>query len=103
MADGKQGEESSLTDEAILAQLKRIAREQLELQPERIERINLDARIVQGLELDSLAQVVLLTQVEEHYQLVIGLEDRERLHEVDSVGDLVSLIRELAQQERAPR
>ena len=91
---GKRG--PTLTEQAILAQLRTIAREQLDLPPEKIERIQLDVPIVQGLELDSLAQVVMLTQLEEHYGLDLEPEDRERLQEIETVRDLVELVDHLA-------
>ncbi len=76
--------------EEILFRLKRIASENLEMPPERVGEIGLDTPIVEGLELDSLAQVTLITTVENDFGIVFEPEDREQLR---TVRDLVQLIR----------
>jgi acyl carrier protein len=75
----------------ILLFLKEIALEELELKPEQIEHLDMDTAIVEGLQLDSVMQVVLITQIEEHFGFVFDLEDNDKL---ETVGDLVEMIQE---------
>ncbi|MEW6444121.1 MAG: acyl carrier protein [bacterium] len=75
--------------EQILAFLRQIAERELELDPADIGHMQLDTPIVEGLKLDSVTQVVLLTEIEEHYGFLFELEDRERL---ETVRDLVEMI-----------
>lgn len=81
------------TDEAVLERLKQLAGDRLELTPEKMEAIRPEARIGEGLQFDSLAQVTLLAAIEDEFGFAIEFEDRERLQ---SVSDLVRLIRERA-------
>jgi acyl carrier protein len=76
--------------EAILADLKRIAVGKLELAPERLARIRPDASLVEVLELDSLAQVVFVLEIEEHYGFRFEPEEIAR---VQTIADLVGVIR----------
>ena len=75
--------------EEILAYLKEIAEEELEVAEEQISRIALDTQIVEGLQLDSVSQVVLITNIEEKYGFLFDLEDREK---IQTVQDLVEMI-----------
>ena len=77
------------SEEGILAYLKEIAEEELELSEEQINRITLDTQIVEGLQLDSVSQVVLITAIEEKYDFLFDFEDREKLQ---TVRDLVDMI-----------
>lgn len=74
---------------SILAHLKQVAQEQLNMTPEQVEAIRPDARIVDGLELDSLAQVVLMTSVERDFGCTLHPEE---LQNVETVDDLLQLI-----------
>lgn len=83
---------TTLTEGEILACLARVAREKLELKPEQLARLHLDTQLIDGLQLDSLMQVVLITAVEEHYGFVFDDEDREHLQATQTMRDLVRLI-----------
>lgn len=82
-----------LTDDAIVSYLRGVAQEQLELKPAQLDLIALDLPVVEGLQLDSLAQVTLLAAIEDGYGLTIEFEQREQ---IVTVADLVALIRERA-------
>ena len=82
-----------MTDEEILSKLRNIAQAELELRPEQAERIQMETAIVDGLQLDSLKQVILLTSVEETFQFELTLEDRQSLQGLATVGDLVRFVR----------
>jgi acyl carrier protein len=82
------------SEEDVLARLRALAREELELKPEEIGRVAPDTLLVEGLELDSLRQVVLVTSVEEQFGFELTHEDRDRLLQLRTVGDLIGLIRE---------
>ncbi len=84
-----------LSQEAILAYLREIAREELELSEEQIAQIEMETPIVEGLQLDSVTQVVLLTTIEEEYDFLFEFEDREK---IETVADLVGIIQERAGQ-----
>jgi acyl carrier protein len=81
--------------EEILTYLKELAEEELELSEEQILRIDLDTQIVEGLELDSVSQVVLITNIEEEYGFLFDFEDREK---IQTVRDLVDMIQARAGQ-----
>ena len=76
-------------EEGILIYLKELAEEELELSEEQISRIALDTEIVEGLQLDSVSQVVLITNIEEEYGFLFDFEDREK---IQTVRDLVEMI-----------
>ena len=80
---------SNPSEEGILAYLKELAEEELELPEEQISRIELDTQIVEGLQLDSVSQVVLITNIEEKYGFLFDFEDREK---IQTVRDLVEMI-----------
>lgn len=75
--------------ESILAHLKDVAREQLNMSSEQIAGINPDARILDSLQLDSLATVVLMAAIEKDFGCAF---DPEELQQVETVRDLVALI-----------
>jgi len=66
-----------------------VAQEQMNLTPEQIAAIRPEARIIDGLELDSLAQVVLMTSIERDFGCTFS---PEQLQGVETVHDLVQLI-----------
>lgn len=77
-------------ESAVLAHLRAIAAEKLELPPAQLALITPDLALVEGLQLDSLAQVTLLAAIEDDFGMTIDFEDREKIH---TVADLVNLIR----------
>ena len=76
-------------EETILEHLKKIAREQLNLTPEQIAAIGPDVSLMDALQLDSLAQVVLVTTIEQDFGCAFGLEQWQQLV---TVQDLVRMI-----------
>ena len=83
-------------EESILARLKEVAREQLNMTPEQIAGINPDARILDSLQLDSLATVVLMAAIEKDFGCAF---DPDELQQVETVRDLVGLIIKRTSQE----
>ena len=79
------------SEDEILDFLKSIAQEELELTEDEIAQMTLETRIVEGLQLDSVDQVVLVTAIEDHYDFQFDFEDGER---VGTLSDLVQMIRE---------
>ena len=71
----------------ILEHLREIAIEHLEVE----EKVYMETSLVEGLQLDSLTQVVLINEIETAYNFEFELEDQERLH---TIADLVELILE---------
>ena len=88
---------TSLTEDQMLEHLKGVARKELDLLPEQIARIQLDTPIVEGLQLDSLQQIVLIANIEATFGFEFSPEDREQLQGLETVGDLVRLVRRRAQ------
>jgi acyl carrier protein len=84
----------ALSDAQLLAQIRMLAATELELKEEQVAGVQLDTPIVEGLELDSLKQVMLLTSLEETYGVVLAPATVEELRALRTVGDLVRLIRE---------
>jgi acyl carrier protein len=82
--------------EQIYERLRAIAVERLSLTPEQIASMRPEQPIVEGLQLDSLAQVTLIAAIEDEFGVVLEMEDRERIH---TLRDLVTLIRERAASE----
>lgn len=82
-----------MTDQEILSYLNKIAVEILELEPERIRRLVPEQPLAEAFELDSVAQLVFLTQIEDGYGFVFEMEDGEGLR---TIADLVQIIRERA-------
>jgi acyl carrier protein len=76
-------------EKSILMHLKHIAVEQLNMTPEQIGAINPSARIMDSLQLDSLAQVVLMAAIERDFGCTL---DAEQLQDVETLRDLVALI-----------
>jgi acyl carrier protein len=76
-------------EETILEHLKTIAKEQLNLTPEQIQAIGPSVSLVDALQLDSLAQVVLVTTIEQDFGCAFGLDQWQQL---ETVQDLVKMI-----------
>ena len=79
----------SWNEETILTHLKKIAREQLNLTPEQIDGIGPNVPLMDALQLDSLAQVVLVTTIEQDFGCAFGLEQWQ---ELETMQDLVRMI-----------
>lgn len=77
-------------EEAILARLKQLILDQLEVEP---DEITLDARFIDDLGADSLDIVELIMSLEEEFDLEIPDEHAER---IATVGDAVAYIKEYA-------
>ena len=91
----------SLTDEQVLEYLKRLGASELELTPTQIERIRFESTVTEGLQLDSLRQVILLTNIEENFGIEFSLQDRQELLAIATVRDLVRLIRRCVMSRRS--
>jgi acyl carrier protein len=76
-------------EEAILEHLKKIAREQLNLTNEQINSIGPQDSLMDAFELDSLAQVVLVTTIEQDFGCGFALDQWQQL---ETVQDLVQMI-----------
>jgi len=76
-------------EETIMEHLKKIARDQLNLPAEQIATLGPDVSLMDALQLDSLAQVVLVTTIEQDFGCAFGLEQWQQL---DTVDDLVKMI-----------
>jgi acyl carrier protein len=81
----------ALPAQQIYQRLHNIVTERLELTPEQIAAMRPDLPIVQGLQLDSLAQVTLIAGIEDEFQIELDLEDRQR---ITTLADLVALIQQ---------
>jgi len=66
------------------------------MKPDDILGVGAETPLVEGLQLDSLRQVVLVTSVEAHFGFELGHEDHDRVRALRTVGDLVRLIQERA-------
>ena len=80
---------SALPPEQIYNRLRVIVTERLELTPEQIAALRPDLAIVQGLQLDSLAQVTLIAGIEDEFNIELSLEDRQG---ITTIADLIALI-----------
>ena len=80
----------------ILAGIKEVAAEHLDLDA----AVDLDARLVEDLELDSLRLMTLAVEVENRFRVALEPEDEEKIH---TVGDLVAAVgRHLDGEPRPP-
>lgn len=77
------------TTEEILAYLRKIANETLELDSEQVSRIRPDSPLVETLLLDSLSQIELMVEIEEYYSFQFEPDD---ITQLNTVKDLVALI-----------
>jgi acyl carrier protein len=83
-----------LSDSNLLAHLRMLAGTELELEADQIDRIELDTPIVEGLQLDSLKQVVLIANLEDTYGFELAPQDFDQLQSLKTVGDLVRMIQQ---------
>lgn len=74
---------------AILEYLKQVAREQLNMTPEQIGSIKVDAPLMEALPLDSLNQVILVSTIERDFGQTFEPEQWQALA---TVQDLVKMI-----------
>jgi len=82
---------SALPPDQIYERLRAIVTERLILSPEQLDALGPDLPIVQGLQLDSLAQVTLIAGIEDEFHIELSLEDRES---ITTIADLITLIQE---------
>ena len=80
------------SDAEVLEYLKGVALTELELRPEQVANIRPETIIVEGLQLDSLKQVILLANLEENFGFEMTLEDRQQLLALTTVSDLIQFI-----------
>jgi acyl carrier protein len=80
-------------EERVLSHLRSIAVEILELDPETVRGFAPELPLAEALHLDSVAQLILLTEIEDKYGFLFQPEDAERLR---TMADLVQIIRERA-------
>lgn len=73
----------------VFESLKKIALEEMNLTSAQIEAINVDAPLVERMELDSLRQVVLMASIERDYGCTFDIED---LQNIETIRDLIRLI-----------
>ncbi len=78
---------------SVLIHLKQIAEEQLNMTAEQIAAIDPNAPILDTMQLDSLAQVVLMTAIERDFGCTL---DAEELQHIESLRDLVTMIAQRA-------
>ena len=76
-------------EQSILAHLKQVAQEQLNMTAEQIAAIQPDAPVLDAMRLDSLAQVVLMAAIERDFACTFEPEELQQIH---TVRDLVTLI-----------
>ena len=88
------------SDAEVLEYLKGVALTELELRPEQVANIRPETIIVEGLQLDSLKQVILLANLEENFGFELTLEDRQQLLGLTTVSDLIQFIQFI--QNRVP-
>ena len=84
---------STIPPEQIYERLRAVVTDRLVLTPEQIEAFQPDLPIVQGLQLDSLAQVTLIAGIEDEFHIELDMEDRQH---INTVSDLVKLIQQRA-------
>jgi len=82
-----------ISEAGILAFLKEIATRELELPAAQIAQMGLDTSLLEGFQLDSVTQVVLITHIEERYQFFFEPEDGEHL---ETIKDLIEIIQHRA-------
>jgi acyl carrier protein len=75
----------------IYERLLSVVSERLTLTPEQVESLHPDLSIVQGLQLDSLAQVTLIAGIEDEFHIELDMEDRQH---INTIADLVALIQQ---------
>ncbi len=83
----------SAENRAIFEKLLTIVKDQLELKPEQLQGFDPNMPLVEGLPLDSLAQVTLGAAIEDEFGVILEPEDRER---IQTVKDLVEFLKERA-------
>jgi len=82
---------AGLQPDQIFERLRAIVTDRLVLTPEQIDALSPDLPIVQGLQLDSLAQVTLIAGIEDEFHIELDMDDRQR---ITTIGDLVTLIQQ---------
>jgi acyl carrier protein len=75
----------------IYERLRAVVTDRLVLTPEQLDALGPDMPIVQGLQLDSLAQVTLIAGIEDEFHIELDMEDRQG---ITTISDLVTLIQQ---------
>ncbi len=83
----------ALPREQVYERLRSLVADRLMLSPEQISSLSPDLPIVQGLQLDSLAQVTLIAGIEDEFHIELDLDDRQS---ITTIGDLITLIQQRA-------
>jgi acyl carrier protein len=86
-------DESVVTQEQTLDFLKNVAHSALELPPDLVANIGMDTSLVDGFQLDSLKQVVLMARIEDSFGFEFSPDDLDRVQQFETVGDLIALVR----------
>ena len=79
------------TVQQIYERLHAVVTERLDLTPEQISSLAPDLPVVEGLQLDSLAQVTLIAGIEDEFHIQLELADRQS---ITTIADLVKLIQD---------
>lgn len=87
-------------DEEMLEAIRRIALHELEIPAKQAAGIDMDSPLAKELQMDSLAQVIFITQMEEKFGLIFELEDRARFEKVETVRDLIQVVRQCSGENR---
>lgn len=77
----------------IYERLRALVSDRLMLSAEQVDALSPDLPIVQGLQLDSLAQVTLIAGIEDEFHIELDMDDRQS---INTIGDLVTLIQQRA-------
>ncbi len=85
-------------EQKVLAHLKQVALEQLNLSPEQIAGIEPDKPLQESLQLDSLGAVVLISSVEREFGCTF---EPEQWQELVSVRDMVNMITDRVCEQKA--
>lgn len=85
-------------ERSVLIHLKQIAEEQLNMTPQQIAAIDPNSRILETMQLDSLAQVVLMAAIERDFGCALNPEE---LQHIETLGDLVAMIAQRASEAKA--
>lgn len=73
----------------IYKRLYVIAEERLSITPERLATITGSSEVVEGLQLDSLAQVTFLSAIEDEFGIELEMEDREQMRTLEDLAGVI--------------
>jgi acyl carrier protein len=87
---------SVVTEEQTLDFLRNVAQTALELPPDLVAHIGRETSLLDGFQLDSLKQVVLMARIEDSFGFEFSPDDLDRVQQFETVGDLIALVRDRA-------